>query len=59
MKTKLIKDLKAGVKEMEKMPIGHNFSIIKGFTLEGEEKRTEYEKVSETHVKALRNYLYS
>lgn len=54
-----IGELKYGNKEMERMPIGYVMTISKGYTCEGEEKRVEYEKISDTEVKINREYLFS
>jgi hypothetical protein len=51
--------VREAITELKYIHIGSTLSIINGRTREGEEKMTEYRKVSDTHVQFVRNYLYS
>lgn len=47
------------VRELKGMPNNYTITIIEGINTLGEEKRTEYIKLDESHVGIVRKYLYS
>lgn len=51
--------VKEAITELKYIPVGAKLSIITGRTQEGEDKMKEYQKISNTQVQFVRNYLYS
>lgn len=55
-----IEELPAIEKEMKRMPVGHIITVINSHSRDGfSENHSEYEKVSDSHIRLNRRYDFS